>query len=116
MLLAEDCSIDLLTVTVHPTWGAQEHRRCDRLVGEHHYLWFHGIVGKGLHHVAVRGEIWLALIGWQPGAFKLAALDLWIGWSAEQQCRRLRLIANNSRFVILTPERLPNFRGPDIGG
>ena len=107
-LPALDSSIDLRAVRVRPTWGAREHRRWDRLVEEHHYLAFHGVIGKGLRHVAVHGEIWLALIGWQPGAFKLGARDRWIGWSAEQQFRRLHLIANNSRFVILTPERVPN--------
>ena len=112
---AQDCSIDLRAVTVRPTWGAQEHRRWDRLVAEHHYLRFHGVVGKGLRHVAVHGETWLALIGWQPGAFKLVARDRWIGWSAEQQFRRLHLIANNSRFVILTPERVPNLASRVLG-
>ena len=55
------------------------------------------------------------MIGWQPCAFKLAARDRWIGWSAEQQFRRLHLIANNSRFVILTPERVPNLASRVLG-
>ena len=82
---------------------------------EHHYLPFHGVMGKGLRHVAVHGEIWLALIGWRPGAFKLAARDRWIGWSPQQQFRRLHLIANNSRFVILTTERVPNLASRVLG-
>ncbi len=108
-------SIDLRLVTVRPTLGAREHRLWDRLVEEHHYLRFHGIVGKGLRHVALYGETWLALVGWQPGAFKLAARDRWIGWSPEQQFRRLHLICNNSRFVILTPERVPNLASRVLG-
>ena len=112
---AQDFSIDLRAVTVRPTWGAQEHRRWDRLVAEHHYLRFHGVIGKGLRHIAVHGETWLALIGWQPGAFKLAARDRWIGWSAKQQFGRLHLIANNSRFVILTPRRVPNLASRVLG-
>ncbi len=114
-LQALDSSIDLRAVTVRSTWGAREHRRWDRLVEEHHYLAFHGIIGKGLRHVVVQGETWLALIGWQPGAFKLGARDRWIGWSAEQQFRRLHLISNNSRFVILTPERVPNLASRVLG-
>ena len=114
-LLSPDSSIDLHAVTVRPTWGAREHRRWDQLVEEHHYLPFHGVIGKGLRHVAVHGETWLALIGWQPGAFKLAARDRWIGWSAQQQFRRLHLIANNSRFVILTPERVRNLASRVLG-
>ena len=86
-----------------------------RMVAEHHYLPFHGVIGKGLRHVAVHGETWLALIGWQPGAFKLAARDRWIGWPAEQQFQRLHLIANNSRFVILTPGRVHNLASRVLG-
>ena len=107
-LLTRDGAIDLRAVAVRPTWGAEEHRRWDQLVAAHHYLPFHGVFGKGLRHVATLGSSWLALIGWQPGAFKLAARDRWIGWSAQQQFRRLHLIANNARFVILTPRRVPN--------
>ncbi len=107
--------VDLRAVTVRPTWGAREHRRWDDLVAAHHYLRFHGIIGKGLRHVAVHGEAWLALVGWQPGAFKVGARDRWIGWSAEQQFRRLHLVANNSRFVILTPERVPNLASRVLG-
>ena len=46
---------------------------------------------------------------------KLAACDRWIGWSAEQRFRRLHLIANNARFVILTPERVPNLVSRVLG-
>ena len=49
-LPAQDLSVDLRAVTVRPTWGAQEHRRWDRLVAEHHYLPFHGVIA------AQRGE------------------------------------------------------------
>ena len=47
------------------------------------------------------GELWLALVGWHAGAFKLKARDRWVGWLPEQQFRRLHLIANNARFLIL---------------
>ena len=115
LLPTPDSSIDLRAVTVRPTRGGREHRLWDGLIKEHHYLRFHGIVGKGLRHVALHGETWLALVGWQPGAFKLAARDRWIGWSPEQQFRRLHLICNNSRFVILTPGRVPNLASRVLG-
>ena len=91
----------LREVTVRPTVGGGERRRWDALMGAHHYLPFRGLVGRSVRHVAVLGEHWLALIGWHAGAFKLQARDRWIGWLPEQQFRRLHLIANNARFVIL---------------
>ena len=91
----------LREVTVRPTVGAGERCRWDALMGAHHYLPFRGLVGRSVRHVAVLGEHWLALVGWHAGAFKLKARDRWIGWLPEQQFRRLHLIANNARFLIL---------------
>ena len=91
----------LREVMVRPTVGAGERSRWDALMGAHHYLPFRGLVGRSVRHVAVLGEHWLALIGWHAGAFKLRSRDRWIGWLPEQQFRRLHLIANNARFLIL---------------
>ena len=59
------------------------------------------LVGRSVCHVAVLGVLWLALVGWHVGAFKLRARDRWIGWLPEQRFRRLHLIANNAWLVIL---------------
>ena len=93
--------LDLRAVRVRPTRGAQEHRRWDRLVATHHYLSFQGLFGQALRHVATLGAIWIALLGWQAAALKLTARDRWIGWSPQQKRRRLHLVTQNSRFMIL---------------
>ena len=92
-------------VAVRPVSGTGEQRRRDALAGEHRYLPFHGLFGASLRHVAVWGEVWPVLPGWAAGAFKVGARDAWIGWSPEQQFSRLHLIADNSRFVMLTERR-----------
>ena len=84
-LLSPDSSIDLHAVTVRPTWGAREHRRWDRLVEEHHYLPFHGVIGKGLRHVAVHGETWLCtdrLAAGRVQAGRARPLDRLVGAAA----------------------------------
>ena len=99
---AEDCGLTLKQVRVRPVRDAAERMRWDRLMNEHHYLGFRGMVGGGLRHVAEGPDgRWLALIGWAPGAFKVKVRDVWLGWAAEQQFRRLRLVANNTRFLVL---------------
>ena len=95
--------------------GVEERRRWDALLAKHHYLPFHGLFGKSLRHVAVRGEAWLALLGWQAGAFKVGVRDAWIGWSREQQFSRLHLVANNSRFAVLEAGRVPNLASRGAG-
>ena len=87
-------------VEVRPV-RADERRRWDDLVREHHYLGFRQFAGRGLRHVAEWRGHWLALVGWQSGAFKCAPRDRWLGWHASVQFRRLHLIANNTRFLVL---------------
>ena len=105
----------LSEVGVRPVHGVEERRRWDALLAKHHYLPFRGLFGKSLRHVAVRGEAWLALLGWQAGAFKVGVRDAWIGWSREQQFSRLHLIANNSRFAVLDAGRVPNLASRALG-
>ncbi len=114
-LLAGGRGLDVRAVSVRPTWGAQEHRRWDQLVATHHYLSFQGLFGKGLRHVATLGSTWIALLGWQAGALKLTARDRWIGWSQEQKLRRLHLVTQNSRFVILPGFHVPNLASRVLG-
>ena len=61
--------------------------------------------------MATLGPAWVALVGWQAAALKLTARDRWIGWTLEQQLRRLHLVAQNARFVILPAlQGVPNHR------
>ena len=50
----------------------------------------------------MHGERWLALIGWHAAALHCAARDRWIGWSSLQRRQRLFLVANQSRFLLLS--------------
>ena len=75
---------------------------------QHHYLGFETIVGESLYYVASRGSQWVALLGWGSAAFKCAPRDQWIGWERPLQWRRLHLIANNVRFLILPGVHEPN--------
>lgn len=93
--------LDLRAVRVRPTRGHAEHRLWDRLCAKHHYLPFHGLFGRALRQVATLDGEWLALLGWQAGALRVRVRDRWIGWSLEQKLRRLHLVGQNARFVVL---------------
>lgn len=79
-----------------------------QLMRQHHYLGFECIVGESLYYVASRGSDWVALLGWGSAAFKCGPRDQWIGWDRALQWRRLHLIANNVRFLILPGQHEPN--------
>lgn len=100
---------DLSALTVRPVRDADEQASWDRLMDKHHYLGFRGMVGGGLRQVAEAPDgTWVALLGWCAGAFKVKVRDAWIGWAREIQFRRLHLVANNSRFLVLPAGRIPN--------
>jgi hypothetical protein len=79
-----------------------ERLRFDELLVERHYLHNATLVGETLRYVATGCDgRWLALFAWSSPALHLRPRDRWIGWSEPQRAARLRLIAQNSRFLLL---------------
>ena len=73
----------------------------DALMHQHHFLGFKQFAGRGLRYIAEYKGQWVALLGWQTGAFQCAPRDRWLGWPKDLQFQRLHLIGNNTRFLIL---------------
>jgi hypothetical protein len=73
-------------------------------VERYHYLGQRVPVGASLRYF-VRSprypEQALACLLCSSAAWKMAARDRWIGWSAEQRARNLPFLVNNSRFLLL---------------
>lgn len=85
-----------------------ERARFDALLVAEHYLHAAELVGEQLRYVAeVRGQ-WVALLAWSAPAFRLKDREQWIGWTQAQKRRRLPLLANNSRFLVLPDRAVPN--------
>jgi hypothetical protein len=100
-------SVDPSPFVVRPV-RRDEMDRWRALMRQHHYLGFERIVGKSLFYVATKATQWVALLGWGSAALKCAARDQWIGWEPALQFKRLYLIANNVRFLILPDWHTPN--------
>jgi len=82
--------------------------RFEELMVSHHYLKSDRLVGEQLRYVAqVKGQ-WVALLSWNAAAYHLKHRERWIGWSEAQRRRRLALVANNARFLILPGVDCPN--------
>lgn len=82
--------------------------RCDELIAEHHYLHSVSLVGEHLRYAFVYRGQWLAVATWSSAAFHLKDRDAFIGWEPEQCRRRLGLLANNSRLLVLPDCHSPN--------
>lgn len=62
-----------------------------------------------MFYAAVDGQgRWLAVLVFSAAAKHLKQRDQWIGWTRAQCDRRLSLVVNNSRFLILPPAHCPN--------
>jgi predicted nucleic acid-binding protein len=80
----------------------------NRLLDEHHYLGSQQAVGERLQYVALSREgEWLALLVFSAAAKHLKHRDQWIGSNSTQRHRRLSLVTNNSRFLILPQHCVP---------
>ena len=85
-----------------------EEPRYKELMAQHHYLGDLPKIGETLWYVATWRDQWVALLSISAAALKCGVRDRWIGWDFTTQYGRLKLIANNSRFLILPDWHLPN--------
>ena len=75
---------------------------------QHHYLGALPKISETLWYVATLSDQWLALLCFSAAALKCSVRDRWIGWDFRHQYDRLKLLTNNSRFLILPDWHLPN--------
>jgi hypothetical protein len=89
--------------------------RFQSLLRRHHYLGAIKPIGERLYYVAVWRGQWLALLVFCAAARHLRHRDRWIGWSEAQRRKRLSLVTNNARFLILPHWHLPNLASRVLG-
>lgn len=85
--------------------------RVNRLLDKHHYLGRIRPVGERLFYLARNAaQRCVAVLVFSAAARHLKHREEWIGWTEEQRRRRLSLVTNNSRFLLL-----PEFSVPNLG-
>ena len=80
-----------------------------------HYLGAAGPHQRDLVQLAVRGEEVVAVLVWTRASRKLAAREAWVGWDPRTRTRRLPLVVQNNRFLVLSSERQPNLASRVLG-
>ncbi len=99
--------LNLSEVCVRPVRPVEE-KRFQQMMQEHHYLGVLPKISETLWYVATFGGQWVALMSFSAAALKCSARDRWIGWDFRHQYDRLKLVTNNSRFLILPQWPFPN--------
>ena len=99
--------MNLREVLVRPVVRREE--QCyQELMHAYHYLGASAKISETLWYIALWRDQWVALLSFSAAAWKCAARDRWIGWSWRHQYDRLKLVVNNSRFLILPEWHVPN--------
>ena len=81
-------------------------KQCDRklwneYIERYHYLGYTTLPGAQIRYIVrTEGEV-IALLGFGASAWMVGPRDKYIGWSHEQREKKLHLIVNNARFLIL---------------
>ena len=71
------------------------------LLHHYHYLGQPKLVGEHLKYLAcLNGQV-VACISWASAAWKIKSREEFIGWDESTKRKKLYLIANNTRFLIL---------------
>ena len=99
----------LSQVQVRPVERSEEARYPEQMA-RYHYLGALPKISETIWYVATWREHWVAQLSLSAAALKCGVRDRWIGWDVRSQYGRLKLIANNSRFLIL-----PEWHRPNIG-
>ena len=102
-------SPELSEIGVRPVERSEEARYREQMT-RHHYLGALAKIGETVWYVATWRGQWVAQLSLSASALKCGVRDRWIGWDFRSQYGRLKLIANNSRFLIL-----PGWNRPNVG-
>jgi len=78
------------------------------LVEHHHYLGYEQPVGEHLKYLVRAQGRPIACMAWSSAPRHLGSRDRYIGWSQEARKRNIRLIAYNTRFLILPWVQVPH--------
>jgi hypothetical protein len=85
------------------------------LMQQHHYLGYTQPVGEHLKYMVFAGERPIACMAWSSAPRHLGSRDRFIGWSAQARLANIRLLAYNTRFLILPWVSVPHLASHLLG-
>jgi hypothetical protein len=85
------------------------------LMHQHHYLGYTQPVGEHLKFMVFAGERPIACMAWSSAPRHLGSRDRFIGWSSQARLANVRLLAYNTRFLILPWVTVPHLASHLLG-
>jgi len=106
---------ELLPFSIVQVRRTPEEALVNSLIEEHHYLGYTTPVGEHLKYLVSSGGRPIACLIFASAPRHLAARDRYIGWSPSARKANLRLLAYQSRFLILPWVRVPHLASHLLG-
>jgi hypothetical protein len=91
----------LVDLRLEPVTDHTQSHLWNEYIDRYHYLGYQPLPGAQWRYMARANDRVLALLGFGAAAWKTAPRDRFIDWTAQQRERRLHLVVNNARFLIL---------------
>jgi len=85
------------------------------LLQAHHYLAYSQPVGEHLKYMVYAGTQPIACMAWSSAPRHLGSRDRFIGWDKQARLANIRLLAYNTRFLILPWVRVPHLASHLLG-
>jgi hypothetical protein len=85
------------------------------LLQQHHYLGYSQPVGEHLKYLVFAAGRPIACVAWSSAPRHLGSRDRFIGWGAQARLHNIRLLAYNTRFLILPWVRVPHLASHILG-
>jgi hypothetical protein len=85
------------------------------LMEEHHYLGYVQPVGEHLKYMVFTQGRPVACLAWSSAPRHLGVRDRFIGWSPEARLKNIRLLAYNTRYLILPWVKVPHLASHILG-
>ena len=101
-------SLEMRSIRLAKVESHEEAQLWNMLVSQFHYLHSSRVVGRQIKYLVYAGERPIACIGWGDASWALKIRDQWIGWTVGGRERRLHLVINNVRFLILPWVKVKN--------
>ena len=106
---------DLRPLEFQPVRRTADEALFNSLMEEHHYLGYEQPVGEHLKYLVWACGRPIACLAWSSAPRHLASRDHYIGWNGEARRRNLRLLAYNTRFLILPWVRVEHLASHILG-
>jgi hypothetical protein len=106
---------ELLPIERRQVRKTPDERLVDGLIQAYHYLGYTRPVGEHLKYLFLAKGRPIACAAWSSAPRHLGPRDRFIGWSPEARRRNVRLIAYNTRYLLLPWVKVPHLASHLLG-